>query len=89
MTRLRSFLDNTLDIVIALSRVLAAAGVGAAFALSTAAIWAPSHWPELLGTAALVLAAALGLGYLGFYTFGNEEWRRGKADDRGAEVRHD
>jgi hypothetical protein len=30
-----------------------------------------------------------GFGVLGFYVFGNEEWRRGKTGDRGAEVRND
>lgn len=89
MKAVRILLDNTLEIVILVLRVFAGAGAGASFGLSTAAIWKTAYWPELIGTAAVVLAATLAAGYLGFYVFGNEEWRRGKTEDRGAEVRHD
>ncbi len=75
------FLDNTLEFVVLACRVLAAAGSGVAFGLVTAAIWIPERWPSLIGTAALVTTAAIGLGYLGFYVWGNEDWRRrGEAD---------
>jgi hypothetical protein len=86
----RAFLDNSLEVAIALLRAVAFAGGLALPVLSIGLIWSESgQRDEWLGTLVLVALFALGAGFAGFYTFGNEEWRRGKADDRGAEVRHD
>jgi len=78
----RSVTDASLEIVIAFSRLLAVAAVLTTFVALGQWIWTgDGRWG---GLAALDFALAWAAGWFGFWLFGNEEWRRGKADDRGA-----
>ena len=87
MRAVRVFLDNTMEIVIAWARLQAVVSVLGAFAGVGYWIWYGDIRYAGLSAVALVLAALAG--WFGYWQFGNEEWRRGKTDDRGTEVRHD
>lgn len=87
MRHLRAFLDNSLEVVIAYARVQAVLSLLGAFSGVGWWIWYGDHRYALLALLALALGALAG--WFGYIQFGNEEWRRGKADDRGAAVRHD
>lgn len=69
------FNDRTLEIVIALQRITAIlatfVALGAGF---VGILLGSSTW---LGLGAYSAVLALGAGYLGFWRWGNEEWRRG------------
>jgi ABC-type Na+ efflux pump permease subunit len=87
---LRTFLDNTLEISIAVFRAVALIAAVSLPAVIVAGIWQDGRdLAQWLATVAALVAFGTGFGVLGFYVFGNEEWRRGKTDDSGAEVRHD
>lgn len=90
MKAVRVFLDNSLDIAIAVLRALALSCGIFLPAVVIGGIWAEGlDWWRWAATVAAVILTGSGAGVLGFYTFGNEEWRRGTTQDRGAEVRHD
>lgn len=90
MKQVRAFLDNSLEIAVAVARVVAILGWLIGVASGFPLIWAPPGLrQEWMGTVVLGFAVGLTAGYLGFYVFGNEEWKRGKAQDRGTAVRHD
>lgn len=90
MKGIRVFLDNSLEIAIAVLRALAISCGVFLPAVVVGGIWAHGvDWWRWLATVAAVILTGAGAGVLGFYTFGNEEWRRGKADDRGTALRHD
>jgi hypothetical protein len=83
----RVFLDNTLEIVIAYARVQTVLSLLGAFAGAGWWIWYGDARYGALAALALVLGALAG--WFGYIQFGNEEWRRGTAEDRGTAVRHD
>ena len=78
------FLDNTLEIALAYLRGMALLLPAAALAALIAAIWAgrsEDMW-RLVLTALLLLFIGGGAASIGFWFYGNEDWRpkRGKAD---------
>lgn len=87
MKAVRVFLDNTLDIVIAYARVQTVLSLLGAFVGVGYWIWYGDA--RYGGLAALAFTLSWVCAWFGYWLFGNEEWRRGKAEDRGAEVRHD
>ena len=86
MRALRAVLDASLEIVIALSRFLTIIDVLGVFMCLGWWIWYGDE--RYLGLSAVALALAGLTGWFGFWLFGNEEWRRGKAVDGAPEVRH-
>lgn len=90
MKAVRVFLDNSMEIAIALARLLAMVGAIGSVALAFVAIWTPEgEGTRMAATLLLSCVLTLALGVFGFYTFGNEEWRRGTAEDRGTALRND
>lgn len=93
MRFVRVFLDSSLEISIAVFRASALISAVALPAVVLAGIWAVAaageSWGPWLATVAAVVLFGAGFGVLGFYVFGNEEWRRGKTADHGASVRND
>jgi hypothetical protein len=83
----RALLDNSLEITIAVARLVTVLAFLGTFGALAAWLW---HGDVRFGGLA-ALAFALGwlVGWFGFWLFGNEEWKRGKTDDRAAAVRHD
>ena len=87
MRTLRAALDASLEIVIALARVLTV------FAALTV-LWYVCAWvwfgdARFGALAGVVLVFGALTGWFGFWLFGNEEWRRGKTDAGPTAVRHD
>lgn len=82
MRHVRALLDHSLEIVIVLARVTCCLASFAVFPASVAYAWTGDiRW---LSTLAICLVVGAAFGFVGFYVFGNEEWRRGEAEDRGA-----
>lgn len=78
------FLDNTLEVALAAVRGAALLLPGGSLALLVAAIWARDSglmW-RLVGTGSLLLVVGVAAAAVGFWFYGNEEWRpkRGNAD---------
>lgn len=74
---IRWFLDNTLEVATAYLRVVALLLPLGALASFLAAIWAPdvaTIW-RLAVSGALLLFIGAVAGYIGFYLYGNEDWR--------------
>lgn len=74
------FVDNTLEVVIAYVRAVAICGPTAALVMLGCSIWVPADRWELIASGALLLAVSSFAAYLGFYLFGNEEWRPKRGD---------
>lgn len=75
MGGVQRLLDASLEIVIALARLLAVLGAPGFFLLLGVSIW--THDTRFLALAGLVFAFAALTGAFGFWWFGNPEWRRG------------
>lgn len=75
-------LDNSLEITIGFARACTVLDLIATVSFVGAWIWTGDA--RFGGLAALTLAFACSVGWFGFWLFGNEEWRRGKTDDRAA-----
>jgi hypothetical protein len=75
VTALQRLLDSSLEIVIAVSRLVAVLGVPGWLGLLAAAIW--THDTRFVALAGLVFALSAISGAFGFWWFGNPEWRRG------------
>lgn len=87
MKHVRALLDNSLEILIAYARLQAVLSLLGAF--SGLALWIWHGDVRYGGLTALAFALSWTCAWFGFWLFGNEEWRRGKTQDRGVEVRHD
>lgn len=76
------FLDNTQDVCLAILRGAGMLLPAVAIVLSLASIWIREDgaWWRLLLSAALLLLIGGGAGYIGFYLYGNEEWRPNRGD---------
>ena len=79
---IRWFLDNTLEVALAVIRGAALLLPGGALGLYAASIWAGDAgtvW-RLVGTGSLLLVVGVGAAAVGFYLYGNEEWRPRRGD---------
>jgi hypothetical protein len=79
---LRAMLDASLEIVIGFARFVTVAAVLTCVGYAGAWIWFGDA--RFGGLSALALVVGAAAGWFGFWLFGNEEWRRGKTDNRAA-----
>lgn len=85
MRHLRVFLDNSLEVAVALARALVLLLGAAAPVFGGAYVWSgDGRW---LLSLAVLLPTWLALAWFGFYLYGNEEWKRGGTDRPPAGVR--
>lgn len=82
MKRVRSLLDNSLEIAILFARLYALVALVGTVGALLAYVWTgDERWSITVPITAVTGGAML---WLGFVVYGNPEWRRGAADDRSA-----
>lgn len=79
MKRIRVFLDNSMEVAIAVGRAYALAALLGAVASFVAYVWTgDTRW---VTTGVILLVTDLAAGYVSFWLLGNPEWRRGAPND--------
>lgn len=76
MIKLRLFNDNSLEIAIAIFRIMSFLAALATIVAAIGAIWSTGDNTERwLATGVLSLAVAAGSGWVGWWQLGNDTWR--------------
>ena len=79
MKPIRVFLDNSMEVAIAVGRLYALVALLGAVASAVAYIWTgDARW---ITTCAVLLVTDAAAGYVSFWLLGNPEWRRGAPVD--------
>lgn len=81
MRTLKLFLDNSLELATAAARVASVLFMLGAVAMTVGTIWSTGPDTEKwAATAALLLGVGLAVGWVGWWAFGNETWRKRGTD---------
>jgi hypothetical protein len=76
MIRVRLFNDNALEILIAALRIFSVVAALGAVVSAIGAIWSEAGvWERWLAMVALFVALSAGSAYLGWWAFGNANWK--------------